>query len=262
MRKTAIFLTVLCAACAGGKAPIEDEGIEVAANARGGLKTNTTYVGDVIYGEMKAVSYNKKPRYRTVRFAAPAGDVVDVWVRGRKPTPGQSDPDAMVWLYDYTGALIAMNDDDSDATLDAHVQATLPPSNGFYYIYLRDYGLHSETFLVTVQGGHGPGLTADAERAYDAASDHLDDFAIDPTALPAGAKTIYDKWSNLPKNGIFAYRLAVDGQDVYVVALAPEEEWLVDLFDAGGQFLVHGWDGDGGPGVAGWGSYPSWDPTR
>jgi hypothetical protein len=259
--RTLLVLT-LCAACTSGKPPIEDENVGVpTSDIKADLKSNTTFLGDVIYGQQLSVAYNKKPRYRSVRFAATAGDIVDVWVRGVKPTPGHAAPDAMVWLYDYTGALVDMNDDADGTTLDAHVHATLPPSNGFYYVYLRDYSLHTETFRVQVDGAPDPS-TADAEAAYNAAADHLDSFQIKPAALPPGAKAIFDQWSALPSNGVTAYYLTDGGADIYVVALNPEEEWLVDLFDESGNFLVHGWDGDGGPAISGWGSYPSWDPTK
>lgn len=180
-------------------------------------------------------------------------------MRGSKPLPGHADPDAMVWLYDYTGKLLAMNDDASDSTLDAHVHLTLPASNTYDYVYLRDYDLHSETFSVRVDGGHGGTAVADAERAYEAVADRLDSLVIAATALPAGAKALYDRWTTLPHDHIFAYRLSAA---LYAVALHPEEEWLVDLFSADGTLLVHGWNGDGDRVPTGWGSYPSWDPTR
>jgi hypothetical protein len=257
MRVITALVALSLFACTG-KEPIEDEGIDVTADLKADLKTNTLYVGEVIYGQPLRVAYKKTPRYRSLSFLAPAGDVVDVWVRGVKPTPGRATPDAMVWLYDYTGALIAMNDDADDSTLDAHVHATLPPGNGFYYVYLRDYDVHSATFTVNVDGGHGGGAVADAERAYEAAGEHLEDYAIDAATLPAGAKTIYDQWNAIQHVAIDAYRIG----DLYAVALSQGEVSFVDLFDLDGNFLVHGWNGDGGPVPTGWGSYPEWDPTR
>jgi hypothetical protein len=259
MRLRSLLVSLLLFSCVD-KGAIEDEGIDVAADieSKADLKTNTRYVGEVIYGQPLTLAYTRTPRYRSLSFLAPAGDAVDIWVRGGKPRPGHADPDAMVWLYDYTGKLIAMNDDADDTTLDAHLQATLPESNGFYYIYLRDYDVHSETFTVLVNGGHGGGAVADAERAYEAAGEHLEDYKIDPGALPATARATYDKWNLIRHNEIAAYHIG----DLFAVALYPEEVSFVDLFDKDGTFLVHGWNGDGGPVPSGWGSYPSWDPTR
>lgn len=77
MRTISIVLPLALFACTS-KAPIEDEGIDVVADSKADLKTNTRMVGDVIYGQSLSVGYTKQPRYRSVRFSAPAGDVVDL----------------------------------------------------------------------------------------------------------------------------------------------------------------------------------------
>src|SRR5690348_9269254 len=109
-----IALACLLAAACTGKSPVDDDvSAAFVADAKTDLPTNTKYLGDL--GGKPApvfpVAYSKKPLYRSVGFWGVGGDVWDIHVTS-------TDGDAVAWLLDFQGNVLASNDDASSDTLD------------------------------------------------------------------------------------------------------------------------------------------------
>ncbi len=102
-------------------------------------------LGSLSYGSSSGpVLYRTPPRLRGYSFQGTAGDAVVVDVRSRKG-------DAVAWVLDSHGNVLASNDDASPKTLDAHVEVTLEQT-GTHYIVFRDYWLRRNTFTVDLAG--------------------------------------------------------------------------------------------------------------
>ncbi len=265
MRNTLVLMGLATAAvgCTEAKAPVDDD-VTAAfqADAKTDLPTNTTYLGDLSGkggGIAWPVTYTRTPRYRSVGFWGVGGDVVDIWVTS-------PDGDAVAWLLDFQGNVIASNDDASSDTTDAHIHATLTASNGHYFIYFREYYRHKAHFTVTEVGGHPADAAGDAERAWDAIDydNALPGYVIKPAALPADAKATFDKYNaKFPNASAWQIPNADRSVWYWVVGDAVEEVSWIDMYDADGNFLVHGATGDGGWQITYWG-FPaqSWDPSQ
>lgn len=252
MKKLLLGL-VLVAACVDSKAPIDDDVTAAfTADQKADLPTNTKFLGRINTDGMPSASlyYSSRPRYRSVMFGGVAGDDVIIDVTS-------TDGDAVAWLLDFQGNVIASNDDASSDTLDARIITTLTASNGNYYLYFRNYERAKAHFTITATGGHPADEAGDAERAYDAAIDQLDSLKVTRTALPAAAKTRFDKWVTA-----FSFANAYHLGGNYVVQTAAEETYFVDVYGADGHFIVHGANGDGGPEITFWGPPQPWDGSE
>ncbi|MDB4967111.1 MAG: hypothetical protein JWN44_2800 [Myxococcales bacterium] len=260
MRYTIVAFLV-AAGCSVAKVPVDDDVTAAfTADVKADLPTNTKFLGDL--GRSPApqfpVLYTKKPKYRSVAFWATAGDVYDIWVTS-------TDGDAIVWLMDFQGNVIASDDDASSDTTDAHIHATLGPSNGHYFIYFREYAGRRAHLSVTATGGHPADATGEAERAWDAASTDDATLAADAvaaTSLPAVAKVRYDKLA-AKFGGAHSWKMkSIDGRASYfVIGASVEEIFWIDIYDAAGAFVVHGASGDGGWQMTFWGAPQPWDPS-
>jgi hypothetical protein len=261
MRYT-IFAFLVAAGCSVAKLPVDDDVTAAfTADAKADLPTNTKYLGDL--GRSPAprfpVLYTKKPKYRSVGFWATAGDVYDIWATS-------TDGDAIAWLMDFQGNVIASNDDASSDTTDAHIHTTLGPSNGHYYIYFREYAGRRAHLSVTATGGHPGDSAGDAERAWDAATADDATLAADEIAaatLPAPVKARYDKYAAAFAGTARAWKVpSLDGaRSWFVVGASAEEIFMIDVYDTAGAFVVHGASGDGGWQITFWGAPQSWDPS-
>ena len=104
-------------------------------------------VGSLAYGERSnEVRYRFPPRYRIFKFAADAGDVVDVSVMSE-------DGDAIAWVLDDSLTALAFNDDAEAGTLDARLQLTIPEhASRTHYIVFREYFHDAARFTVSLDG--------------------------------------------------------------------------------------------------------------
>src|SRR5262249_50146442 len=249
MRISLIGILVVVS-CSGGKPSVEDEPIAVATDEKSDLWKTTLFLGDYEVGgdRVKGVVYHDPPKYRSFSFHAPAGTTVDIRV--------SSDGDAVAWLFDDEGKRLGYIDD-ADGGTDAHIHVKLKPSNGYYYVYFRDYYLDDATFGFGVAAVPEPGSIGDAERAYDAAAAGdrgLDPYWVAARNVPQAVQRAIDadvkSWS---RGSVDEYALP-SGRDLLYVARGSVEEyaWL-DIFDASGQFIVHGECGDGDLEVTAWG---------
>jgi hypothetical protein len=152
MALAASLVTSLFAGCAG-KEEVQDrfEGL-TAADGKADLPGSIKLVGSLSYGETSAtVVYKKVPKYRAFKFGGQKGDQVQVDVRS------SNGGDAVAWVLDDSFKILAMNDDASENTYDAHLALTLPgnknPDIITYYIVFRDYDLlNNKKFTVSLAG--------------------------------------------------------------------------------------------------------------
>ncbi len=142
-------------ACAGGRGAPGDEVVTSDAELR--VPSASEIVGDITYGETKAVAYTEVPTFRAFRLAGTEGDVVDLWVRST------SGGDARAWVLRQDGKTLARNDDADATTSDAHVVVTLP-RNETYFLVLRDANDEENDFQVSLAGGGGAGSAVPANR--------------------------------------------------------------------------------------------------
>jgi len=246
-----VLIALLIAAGCSGKPDLSDEAIDVESDLKSDLWKSTRFLGNfAVDGRaQRGIAYHNAPKYRSFSFSAVGGTVVDVRVT--------SDGDAVAWLFDSGGKLIKYNDD-SDGGTNAHIRAKLPASDGFYYVYFREYSLADATFGFSVTSVVVKSRVTDAESAWEAATssnDGIDSFLTDRNHLPAGARARFDvTYPQMPSATISAYALPVaGGGTVYAVYGSVEEYAWLDLFASDGTFLVHGECGDGGFAVTAWG---------
>ncbi|HZS37242.1 MAG TPA: hypothetical protein VFF06_10460 [Polyangia bacterium] len=211
-----------------------------------------------------AFPYTASPRYRALKLTARAGDLLKITVT---PWSGKvkSGGDPVTWLLDASFKIVAKNDDVDASHVDSLVM-THAPRTGSYWVVVRDYNSADATFTATLQTARFTGdLTADAESAYDfyvAGDDYgLADarYAVSASELSGDAATLQAEYTaNFGSSN--AYAIPYNRSRVYVVTMSAEETYAADLFDAGGNFLAHGYS-DGGPGVNGWSTTPP-DPKN
>jgi hypothetical protein len=156
-----IALSLVGACTQSTKTPVDDDfsSLSNQDEKSDSFSNRMKIVGSLEYGQASAnVRYTKSPRYRAFKFGGNAGDAVEIWVRSKHG-------DAVAWLLDNNFDVIASNDDADDATLDAHVTATLPASASItHYIVFRDYALESHDFSVELAGVAGwASCTVDAD---------------------------------------------------------------------------------------------------
>ncbi len=145
-----LALGLAAAACSSADDPtLASDKAEVTDEARSafGLR-DTKIVGSLTFGETSAPTrYTRVPRYRAFKFAANAGDNVDVWVRS-------ANGDPVTWILDNDWRVVARNDDASQADTDSHIQARMPANaSATHYIVVRDYDLRPMKFTVSLKGG-------------------------------------------------------------------------------------------------------------
>jgi hypothetical protein len=133
---------VLAACGQDGKAPIADDFSDLASldQKSDSFSSRWKLLGTLAYGDSKKVTYKNPPRYRAFKLSGQQGDAITIDVTS---TVG----DAVAWLLDASYNVVAMNDDASAGTSDAHIAQTLPAS-GAYYVALRDYSLQAHSFTV------------------------------------------------------------------------------------------------------------------
>jgi hypothetical protein len=255
--KTFVFALAL-AGCIGGKLPITDEPDSFAdEDLKADLTKSSKYVGDATAAPV-TFSYTTKPKYRTVSFRSQAGLIADIWV----DPVGAAGGDPVTWLLDFQHKIVAKNDDASDANVSSHLHVTLPSSNSWYYVIVRDYDWSAAKFRVNVKLASPPGIAGQAQHAYDTTigAGLGDTYQITRAALPAAAQATFDAWSAtyVPAS---AFKFPAAGQTIYAVASGGEEIYWVDLYDGKGQKVAHGYGGDGGPEVTDWSGHSPYDPT-
>jgi hypothetical protein len=100
-------------------------------------------------GEARTARYAPPPRYASFGLNVNGGDEVDVRVAG------EGRADAMAWLLDPRGRLLAFNDDAAgERTLDARIAMKVPASLGTkaqLRVVFREYSLAHATFTVTAR---------------------------------------------------------------------------------------------------------------
>jgi hypothetical protein len=149
-----LFTSALAAACSSSSA----DG-EAVASSEDALRVPSVaeLLGDIAYGQTRAVDYAEVPSLRAFKLAGKQGDAVDLWVRS--PSGG----DARAWILRADGKALAKNDDADASTLDAHVTATLPRTET-YYVVFRDANYEDNAFTVALAGGGGAGAAVPPER--------------------------------------------------------------------------------------------------
>jgi hypothetical protein len=119
----------------------------IEAQAKADLPSTIKLVGS-LDGTTATTTYTRNPRYRAYKFGGNAGEQVDITVHA------SGGKDAVAWLLDDSGNVVASNDDADDTTLDSRISATLPgntnPDIITYYIVFREYSLRRATFTVTL----------------------------------------------------------------------------------------------------------------
>src|SRR4051794_19181195 len=139
-----LFLGLLLSGCGGKPAPdddFSDFSLDVKSDS---FTSKSKFLGTFSSGaKIPLVQYTKTPRYRMLALTGTAGLDADIWVRST--TAGG---DAVAYLLDYTKKVVFFNDDADKTTLDSHIALTLPASNGFYYLVVREYSGHKATFQV------------------------------------------------------------------------------------------------------------------
>lgn len=150
--KLLAYLVVGCGlvACTASKVPVDEDFSALAGQDEksDAFSYRMKTVGTLQYGQASSpFNYTKTPRFRAVRFDGAAGDDVDVWVRS-------TNGDPVAWILDSSFRVLGSNDDADEATLDAHITLTLPPSNAArHYIVMRDYDTRPARFTVELLGG-------------------------------------------------------------------------------------------------------------
>lgn len=140
-----------CAAPSADDAEAEKSGDEGASESiESALSGSIRELGELPgSGEARTARYTPPPRYVAYALNANGGDEVDVRVAGA----GRAD--AMAWLLDPRGRLLAFNDDAAgERTLDARITAKLPASLGTkarLRVVFREYSLARATFTVTAR---------------------------------------------------------------------------------------------------------------
>ena len=130
----------------GDKAPVEDP----FAGAAGGKGDHLSVglIGALDFGESSGpVLYRDPPRYLAFELEAEEGDSIDVRVRA------VNGGDAVAWVLDSEGSVLASNDDESASSLDARIRLDIGPTvDPFHTILFRDYHLEQGVFEVTLDG--------------------------------------------------------------------------------------------------------------
>ena len=234
----------LVSACSGGKAEVDEDFSDLAQmdQKSDAFSYRLKLLGTVASGETMALLYTKIPRFRGFELTGSEGDQVDVWVRGPRG-------DALTWLLDSRFNVVAKNDDADESTLDSHIVATLPASTtGRYYIVLRDYYLESRRFEVELNttpvqnpgSPHDPLI--DQWLGYSAANGGLFGEPRSAEDLSEAGRAKYMEYvERFPSATVSAYEFPNDnGEGATAVVGCLEEFGWVDLFQAGGVFVVHG----------------------
>jgi hypothetical protein len=146
-------------ACAGDPRTEPDDFAELAIAGVKGDAFEDMIVGSIEYGEvLGGIAYRYPPRYRIVKFAADAGDRIDLRVRSL-------DGDPMAWILDDDLSLLGYNDDASSSTLNARVRLEIPahPSRT-HYVVVREYHHADATFQIEL-GGDPAGCLRDTDCA-------------------------------------------------------------------------------------------------
>jgi hypothetical protein len=103
-------------------------------------------VGSLDYGQTSAaVKYHNPQLYRAFKFGGSAGDQVVVDVTSKTG-------DAVAWVVTDSFKVVAKNDD-SNGTLNSHIEATLPANSDgtiTYYIIFTEYWSSDATFVVSL----------------------------------------------------------------------------------------------------------------
>jgi hypothetical protein len=121
------FVIAGCLAACGGLTKEPAESVSVDA-----LHTQTRVLGEIQAGELRETDYASSPSLRAYYFFAEPGEHVDVWVRSE-------NADAIAWIIDELGNVVAHNDDADATTLDAHLDFETSDASEYYFILFREY---------------------------------------------------------------------------------------------------------------------------
>jgi hypothetical protein len=140
-----LLFCFIVAGCAGGKSNPNDDLSGLTDDIKADTSNRVKLVGNLTVGQTSApIKYSKSPKYRGLTLPAKGPALLDIWVRS------SDGGDAVAWLMDASGNVLASNDDADATTYDSHVTFTLPAGGQTYYIVFRDYNYARHTFTVEV----------------------------------------------------------------------------------------------------------------
>lgn len=220
----ALLLTLSAVACA--EQPVDDRSESIDSELR--KLTTAEIVGSIGSGQTVDVVHPGGPSYRALQLQGKAGDKVDIWVRS-------TDGDAVAILVSDTFKSIAMNDDATPSTSDAHLTKALP-ATGKYFIVVYERDRQPATFHVSLGGGAAPDAGAGAGDPFPT----CDGTPVFPTTGPlyftSGTSTTFSRscdafgvctpWKRgasmelVPSNGANSLQLTLDG-GIYLQARGP-----------------------------------------
>jgi hypothetical protein len=264
--RTLLASVLILSACAASKPDPTDEfsslnGLDEKSDA---FSSKMLTVGTLTGSGQVQVPYTATPKYRALKFKGHAGDLIKVNVNAWAGKV-KSDGDPVAWVLDNHYTIVAKNDDVSDSQTDSQIVVQLFKTATFW-IVVRDYNGNDANFTVDFTLARPTGDTlSDAadiynlyfQDDYDLASKHEIKRS---TSIPKTVRNQMDVYVAAGIGGSF-YKLPVGHDSRYVVTGVAEEEMWATIFDASGKVLGHGFDGDGGPGIAAWNPGADLDPT-
>jgi hypothetical protein len=145
---TSLFGSALVLAACAADTGAEDKA-DVSAESESALTWVIRNLGEIPgSGEVRTTRYTNPPKYSAYSFNANGGEEVDVWVKG------QGRQDAVAWILDANGRMLAYNDDAAEGGLGSHITTKLPARIGTkakLRVVFREYTLSPATFSVSVR---------------------------------------------------------------------------------------------------------------
>jgi hypothetical protein len=185
-RASLLFALAFAGLAAAAGCTVPQGADDVATTNESALRALTAgeILGPITSGQTKGpVFHTGEPRYRAYTFAATAGASIDAWVKS-------SDGDAVAFLADATFKTVAMNDDASFATTDAHVVASALTA-GTYYLVFRERDMEPASFVVSL-------LVADVDGGLPVSDAGVDADAAPPRPVPGATCTVPDMIASEP----------------------------------------------------------------
>ena len=224
--------------------------------------------------ELESIPYVKAAAYaKLVAYVEATGGVPNTNVDGVLLTDAQ-----MLQILSVAN-FATLSQLDNDAALDSRAAQNIVAARpiaamkfltSVHYVgksaieKLRDYGA---TWTAPATPPPGTDLATLAKTAWNQIAGSAEfpilesNYQIAPATAPAPAKALFDNWSTrFTYHPAEVWKITVDGQAIYVVMDFGEEIFWLSLFDASGNVLAHGFDGDGGPGIGTWDPSP-YDPS-
>lgn len=145
---TSLFGSALVLAACAADTGAEDKA-DVSSESESALTWAIRNLGEIpASGEVRTTRYTNPPKYSAYTFNANGGEEVDVWVKG------QGRQDAVAWILDANGRMLAYNDDAAEGGLGSHITTKLPARIGTkakLRVVFREYTLSPATFSVSVR---------------------------------------------------------------------------------------------------------------